>query len=218
VEIFNEAAAGNPVRTIAIDPANGAQIIIGLNSGSMIKSIDGGNTWKLLNDYQDRINKIKWNNGVIYTLFRSKGLYKSTDQGESFIDSNGTLKGSQGFFQSNFTSNYSSVFYQMAISLTNPNLIFVTSGNALYKSGDGGQSWQPLPVPLADKSIPLRAIAISPSSENIIYVSAGATIYKTLDSGVQWKTQSITTSGFINALLVDPQLPQVAYGGIYIQE
>lgn len=217
-EIFNEASSQNAVRSLAINPSNSNELIIGLTAGALIKSTDAGATWKLLKNYQDRINKIRWQQSAIYVLFRSKGLFKSTDAGENFYDNNFGLKNSQNFFQATINNSNDNVFYQFAASYTNPSLLYVTSGNGLYKSVDGGNVWAKLPVPVVDKSVALRSIAIAPSVDSTLYVSAGATVYKSLDGGTQWKTQGVTTVGFINVLLIDPLLPEIAYAGIYNQQ
>lgn len=217
-EVFNEASTQNPVRAVALNPADPKQVIIGLSSGSVIKSIDGGTSWRLVGSYQDRINKIRWQPGEVFVLFRTKGLFKSTDSGDSFFDNNFGLKSSESFYQSSVSGLNNNNFNQFVVSPYNSATIYVSSANGLYKTVDSGATWQKLPVPVVDANVPLRAIALSASNENVAYASAGATIYKTLDGGVQWKTQSVNTAGFINALLVDPSLPQVAYGGIFLQQ
>jgi photosystem II stability/assembly factor-like uncharacterized protein len=213
-EIFNDASTQNAVRALALNPNNPKEMVIGMTAGTLIKSMDGGVSWKLQNEYKDRINKILWQSSGVYILFRSKGVFKSTDNAQSFVDISTGLKTDQNFYQSNLNSS-DNVFYQMAISTLNPNLMYVTSGNGLYKSVDGGGTWRRMPVPLVDSAVAIRSVTIAPSNDSIAYISAGATIYKTMDGGEQWKTQSVPTAGFINALAVDPGSPQIAYGGIF---
>lgn len=217
-EIFNEASSQNAVRTVALNPQDPRQVVAGLSTGSVVKSVDGGKSWRLISNYGDRINKMRWQNGTVYILFRTKGLFKSTDNGESFFDNNFGLKESQSFLQATANSFTSNSFNQFAVSSLNPNVAYVSSANGLYKTVDAGVSWQRLPVPVVQDNAILRAVAVSPIDDNVVYASAGATIYKTLDGGSQWNTQSVSTAGFVNALLVDPGLPQIAYGGIYLQK
>lgn len=217
-EIFNEASSQNPVRAIALNPQDPKQVIAGLATGTVIKSTDGGRSWKLVGNHNDRVTKIRWQTGAVYLLFRGKGLFKSTDNGESFYDNNFGLKASESFYQAAVSAFTASSFNQFVVSQFNPNTIYVTASNGLYKSSDGGNTWQRLPVPLTQENAVLRAIALAPSDNNTIYASAGSTIYKTVDGGLQWKTQSVDTAGFINALLVDPALPQIAYAGIFLQK
>jgi photosystem II stability/assembly factor-like uncharacterized protein len=81
---------------------------------------------------------------------------------------------------------------------------------------DGGQTWSAQTLPVQpDKSV-AHAIAVSKTSSNIVYASVGGTIYKSLDGGQTWQTHGIVSAGYINYILIDPLLPQVAYAGVYI--
>lgn len=57
---------------------------------------------------------------------------------------------------------------------------------ALYRSGDGGQSWQPLSIPrLEDGRI--AAVAISPADANVMYAAGpGLGVLRTDDGGRTW--------------------------------
>ena len=61
-----------------------------------------------------------------------------------------------------------------------------------------------------------RAIAVSRNNSGRVYVSVGGTVYKSLDGGATWQTQGVVTTGFVNYVLIDPALPQIAYCGIYV--
>ncbi len=56
---------------------------------------------------------------------------------------------------------------------------------------------------------------MAPSSDSVVYASAGADIYKSVDSGATWQAEDTHAKGFINTILVHPQLPQQVYAGIY---
>ncbi len=60
VEIYSEASTQNAVRAIAMNPQNSSEIIIGMTSGNVIKSSDGGTTWKVLTNFDLRFlnNKV----------------------------------------------------------------------------------------------------------------------------------------------------------------
>jgi hypothetical protein len=96
VEVFNEATTNNPVRSIALNPANPNEIVIGLASGAVIKSEDSGNNWRLLQNYGDRINRIRWQESL-YVLTRTKGLYQSSDGGASFRNITNSILPSNNF-------------------------------------------------------------------------------------------------------------------------
>lgn len=213
VEIFSEASSGNAVRALALSPQNSQTIIAGLASGNLISSIDGGKSWRLLHNFNDRVNQMRWQPDGIYVLTLNKGLYRSADNGANFQNLTAGLTGPSSFLQSIGADSTAGLnFFQMTFQ---SNAIFLTASLGLYESSNSGASWSKLTLPLKDTGSLVRAVAVSGSGFSAIYVGAGATIFKSLDGGSSWQTQSIATVGIINALLVDPVLPQIAYAGIY---
>jgi photosystem II stability/assembly factor-like uncharacterized protein len=214
-EIFTEGSANNPVRAVALNPSNPDEVIIGLNSGALIRSIDGGITWQLMQDFQDKINRIHWTSNGLYVLTKSKGLIRSTDSGQNFQTLTAGISSSGSLLSS--LSSDTAEFSQFQISSSNPEIIYVATSGGLFKTRDLGRSWAVLRLPMKDGSSLIRAVAIFPGSDDVVYVSAGANIYKSVDGGTSWQTQTVATGGFINYIVVDPQLGQIAYAGIFSQ-
>jgi photosystem II stability/assembly factor-like uncharacterized protein len=211
-QVYNEESAGNPVRAIVLNPANVNQLVIGTAGGAVIKSADGGLSWQLANDFKDQINRILWQNNNLYVLVKSKGLFESTGFADNFSGLTNKLTATDNLI---YTPNTVGLFSQVFVDVSGSELIYVTTDKGLYKSIDDGKNWNlvtALPVKLDDSP---RAIAISNTSSNIVFTSVGSTIYKTLDGGATWQTQSVTSGGFVNYILIDPQLPQIVYGGVY---
>ena len=115
------------------------------------------------------------------------------------------------------------------IDPTNPNVIWVGSGennnqrsvaygDGVYKSEDGGKSWNNVGLKTSEH---IGMIAIDPSNSNIVYVaaygplwSAGGErgIYKTTDGGKSWKRIFYVSenTGF-NEIHLDPRNSNVLY-------
>lgn len=220
VEVFNEATTNNPVRSIALNPANPNEIVIGLASGAVIKSEDSGNNWRLLQNYGDRINRIRWQESL-YVLTRTKGLYQSSDGGASFRNITNSILPSNNFLShaSGLLISPAGVanFNQVAISTLSPSTIYLTTSSGLYRTFNGGDSWSFVPLPSQQQQLEAMALALAPSTDNVIYTSLGSTIYKTSDGGNSWQAQDTQTNGLINTITVHPELPQQAYAGIYAQ-
>ncbi len=64
----------------------------------------------------------------------AKGVFKSTDGGESWTSINNGLS-------LNLTTGYPHYVKFIAVHPTNPNIVFAATGSGLYKSVDGGASW-----------------------------------------------------------------------------
>ncbi len=90
-------------------------------------------------------------------------------------------------------------------------------GGGLWKTSDGGQSWQVLTDHLPNLSV--SALAMADSDRDVIYMGTGegfgnidgiigSGIFKTTDRGNTWMQLSSTTQGldflFVNRLAVDP--------------
>jgi photosystem II stability/assembly factor-like uncharacterized protein len=215
-EIYNDAGSQNAVRTIAVNPASPNQILIGTDSGNIIKSADSGLSWQLAKNFDDRINRIVWRNGGAYSLLKTKGLFKTTDFGVTYQN---LSPGTDKFFGSSLTDNITGladVFNQFYVDPLSNNLIYVTTSRGLYKTTDEGHTWNRILLPVDAGNSNTRAIAVAQSSSNLVFTSVGATIYKSTDGGQSFQTQSINTNGYVNYILIDPQLPQIVYGGAYV--
>lgn len=215
--IYTAAAANSAVRTIALNPSSPEQVAIGMAQGELILSNDGGATWRLVQSYNDRINKIIWTFEGIYVVVKGTGIFKSIDNGNSFQLITSNLQSAGNTSNLSIFGNSVSSFNQLAISQSNPMTMYMTTNLGLYRSTTGGSSWSFVSMPLRQQSLTPIAVAIAPSSDNVVYVSAGTIVYKTVDGGNSWSAAESGAGKLVNALLVDPNLPQVAYAGGYIQ-
>jgi photosystem II stability/assembly factor-like uncharacterized protein len=99
----------------------------------------------------------------------------------------------------------------------NPNVFYFGAvAGGVFRTMDGGNSWEPLMQREAISSV--GAIAIADSNPNIIYVGSGEAclrgnishgdgVYKSLDAGKTWKNIGLRDSRHIGALIVDPHDP-----------
>jgi photosystem II stability/assembly factor-like uncharacterized protein len=218
LEIFSEATTNNAVRSIAVNPDDPTQIVIGLSEGALIKSSDGGTSWKLLSSYNDRINRIAWQGGRLYAVVRNSGVFRSTDGGANFENMTASLMRATNLLGLTFSGSPVGVFNRLAVSKSNPDLLYLTTDQGLYRSKNGGGLWESVSLPVnRARQVSIMDVALAPSSDNIIYVGGGSIVYKSSDGGNSWLTQDTKSGGLVNALLIDPDLPQVAFAGIYIQ-
>lgn len=213
VEIYKEASNENAVRAIAVNPSNPQEVVIGMSSGNIIKSIDGGTNWQLLSNFEDRVNRIRFQNGNLYVLLRTKGLFVSSDVGQTFSPSlTATIGGSNS--SGSFSGFSVGSFSQFAVA-GDSNIIYVTTESGLFKTTSGGTQWQRVAVPVKTDEVAFRAVAVAPSNDSIVYTAAGTTIYRSDDSAQTFQTQGVVGTGFVNFILVHPTFSQIAYAGIF---
>ncbi len=117
----------------------------------------------------------------------------------------------------------------IAIAPSNPNIVWLGTGEedsrnsvapgwGVYKSTDGGVTWQSVGL---EKTQHVGRIAIHPTNPDIVYVAAlgaqwGANpergLYKTIDGGRTWTLSKFISdkAGFVDVTL-DPRNPDVVY-------
>ncbi|MDC0377152.1 hypothetical protein OAM98_05030 [Schleiferiaceae bacterium] len=148
---------------------------------------------------------------TIYAGSASGGLWVSANNGQSWSP----------LFQNEKVASIGAI----AIDPTHPDIIYVgtgegnprnsqTSGYGLYKSYDGGQSWECLGL---EETRTIHRILINPSNTDEIYVGATGSawgdsprgVYKSTDGGKNW-TQSLYIDGKTGAgdLVMDPNNPK----------
>jgi hypothetical protein len=110
----------------------------------------------------------------------------------------------------------------IAIHPTNPQVMWVGSvGGGIWKTTDGGASWQPLDDFMANLAV--STLAIDPTNPNVLYAGTGegfynpdslrgAGIFKTTDGGATWTQLSSTANSdfeYVNRLSISPSNSQV---------
>src|SRR5437016_13443415 len=156
---------------------------------------------------------------VFYTGAVNGGLWKSDDYGRTWNPIfDGQPTGSIG---------------ALALAPSNPQIIYVGSGeglrrpdlsvgNGIYKSSDGGQSWQHLGLRDAQQ---IGEISVDPHDPNRLFVAAlghpygpnpERGVFRSLDGGASWQKvlYKDDNTGAID-LAFDPSSPQIVYADMW---
>ncbi|HEX6809923.1 MAG TPA: glycosyl hydrolase [Gemmatimonadaceae bacterium] len=113
----------------------------------------------------------------------------------------------------------------VAGSALRPNEYYLgTTGGGVFKTTDGGETWNPV----TDKYFggTIGAIAVSPSNPDIVYVgtgeydirgnvSHGDGMFKSVDAGKTWQFDGLPDSRQIARVRVDPRDPNVVYAAVF---
>lgn len=166
---------------IAINPTDASNIYVGLKSGGMIKSTDGGEHWDITNFISDKVYGLAINPSSPQTLYVS-GVWQG--RGKIFKTENAGTDWKEIYT----TAANGPLVVSLTLDQKNSDTIYATtSGNEVIKSVDGGSSWQN--IYRADN--PVLKVAIDRADSNLIYfLDQNGKISKSADGG-----KTITTAG-----------------------
>ena len=144
-------------------------------------------------------------------------MVRSTDGGSSWVEV--------------FTRRHPGFSFRAIVyALSNPDVVYAglrkdpgagygpTPG--MYRSADGGRTWQEVNHGLESSSLDIDAIAVHPSNPDIVYVATeprgpGDGIYKTVDGGRNWTRMDDGLPDVdIHSLAFDPHNPELVYAGL----
>ncbi len=156
---------------------------------------------------------------VVYVASASGGLWKTTNGGVTWkpiFERQGTLS-----------------IGDIALAPGNPDVVWVGTGESavrnsvsfgdgIYKSTDGGKTWQHMGLKETER---ISAIAINPQNPDIVYIGAlghafgpneERGVFMTTDGGKTWnKTLYIDNQHGVADLEIDPTNPNILYAGMW---
>ena len=200
------------------------------------KSIDAGENWKFIGlKNVGQIGAVRihpTNHNVVYVAAIGKAFQSNEDRGV-FKSSDGGKSWKKVLYISNQTGIYDVEFLP-----SNPEILFATAWKAerkpwtiisggspkeggIYKSIDGGESWEKITNGLPSKYIGKIDIAVTPADSKLVYALVEAPgdqggLYKSVDQGASF-TQVSSEKGirtrpfYYTNLRVDPKNPEVLY-------
>lgn len=170
VQIYNDTSIVD-VRSLVINE-NG-HIYAGLDPGFM-RSTNGGATWqRIANSLNTRTvaTLLVLPNDNIFAGALSGGLYRSTDNGQTF---------------SLYTNGMSaSSIRKVARNPVNGDLLVATNGSGVFRSTDEGANW--VAVNTGISTTLMNSVAISPNGD--LYASGDTRIFRSTDNGANWIDQ-----------------------------
>ncbi|MCB0410192.1 MAG: hypothetical protein KDD29_08225, partial [Flavobacteriales bacterium] len=204
------------------------------------KSNDGGTTWQKMGlDKSDRISSIKIhpkNSDVLYVGVlgalwgdsEERGVYKTTDGGKTW---------EKIFYIDNKTG-----CSDLVMDPIDPNIMYASfweyrrtawsfssggANSALYKTVDGGKTWNKIHNGFPKGKLGRIAVAVAPSNSKIVYSVLETEfpdkngLYKSEDGGASWKHMNadfglVVRPFYFSRIVVDPTNPDVLVkAGLY---
>jgi len=220
---------------LAIDPHNTNVVWVGSGENNnqrsvsygdgLYKSEDGGKSWKNVglknSEHIGRIAIDPSNSDIVYVaaygpLWSSggdRGIYKTTDGGKNWKQ---VLKVSDntGFNEVMVDPRYPNIVYAAAHQRQRKVFTYIGGGpeTALYKSTDGGNSWDKMMNGMPAADMGRIGLNYSPANPDVLYAVVEANegkggIYKSTDRGASWEKQGgyVTSGNYYQKIFCDPK-------------
>lgn len=185
-EFAMQRVQGNFIFHLAVDSNNPSIVYAAFVNGGLYKSADGGSGWVPLNAniqaFSIAIDPA--NTNVLYVGTRNGKIYKSTDGGASWVEKSSGLP------------NQELSVSKIIVDPSNPQWVYAATGwwddvrgAGLFKSEDGGATWQAINQGFPGKTV--STLAMDPTDPQVLYAAnddgSAPGLYKTTDGGAHWE-------------------------------
>tara|TARA_R110000850_G_scaffold80862_1_gene173507 strand:+ start:51820 stop:54894 length:3075 start_codon:yes stop_codon:yes gene_type:complete len=244
--IFDKHAQS--IGSVAVDPVDPDNIVwvgtgetwvrnsVSIGDG-IYKTTDGGTNWKKMGlENSERISGIRINPnnnkevfvgvmGALWSDSEDRGIYKTNDGGETW----------DKILYVNETTGVADI----EMDPTNPNILYASmwqfrrtpwsfnSGgehSGLYKTTDGGKTWNKIHNDFPEGKLGRIALAIAPSQPETVYVVLETEeaktngLYRSDDGGMSWKHlnndfELVVRPFYFSRVTVDPKNPDILVKG-----
>ncbi len=94
--------------------------------------------------------------------------------------------------------------------------LFLGTHAGLFRSEDGGQTWQPVPLPSGQPHLDVMAITPHPEEARTLYVATHeAGLFKSTDGGRTWRQANAGLGGLdVHGLAIDPREPEKLHAAV----
>jgi photosystem II stability/assembly factor-like uncharacterized protein len=201
------------VFTVAVQPREaGVFLYAGVEPPGLYRSKDLGDTWEILPALTDVPGTDKWtfpppphtahaknvawhpaDPDTLYVCVEQGALLKTTDGGATFHE--------LASYETEADKWYRDT-HRIVIAPSDPNRLYMTTGEGLYLSRDAGSSWEHLQTRFDRVGYP-DALFVDPTDEDVVYIggagdspatweqgkvgSANAAVIRSNDGGHSWK-------------------------------
>jgi uncharacterized protein (TIGR03437 family) len=200
------------LQSIAVDPSN-PQTLYGTSAAGLLRSTDGGSTWKALPGFPSttNVNSVAvdpTNGNTLYAGTTTLGALKSTDGGATWIAINNGIPPTVSEIVNiySYAQNVNTlVVSQIWIDPNSPEVLFTPTNAGLLRSADAGASWSTSSSFVID-------LVFDPFTKGTIY-AVGSAFSKSTDDGVTWTSLApLPDQSQPTLIAVDPFHQGTLYG------
>jgi photosystem II stability/assembly factor-like uncharacterized protein len=200
---------GGDAELVRAVPKSRGFVIAGAHNGLLFSSTNGGASWSNL-PFDGQLTGVlhalevdprstgTWYAGMEGDHPWTSGVYKTVDAGQSWK----LLPGTQG-----------KAVWALALWPTNPDVIAAGTGDGVYRSLNGGESWAQISEPDNSEFRPVVSLAFHPSDRDIIYAGTTHLPWRTTDGGKSWESihTGMIDDSDVFSIQVDAHQPASVY-------
>lgn len=162
--------------------SNNQNIIGESQNGGLVRTTNGGTSWVNATSGINTNENVAWVAPIIkhptissHFYVARQRIYLSTDYGATWTAISANVNGT-------------SAVREMAISKSNPSIMFATSGSLIFKSIDAGVTWTNVTTGLPSRTI--TSVYVHPTDTNIVLLTFSGfstnKVYKSTNGGTSW--------------------------------
>lgn len=195
-----DAGLTGVVRSLIVDPVNPSVLYASVGGPAIFKTTDGGTSWALLNVGLPpdqflpaaSLSIAPSHPATLYAAANFPVIYKSVNGGADWTAINTGVNDASGNVRS------------LAVDPANPDVVYAGDSGSVYKSVDGGLSWNRASNGLRGGA---NSLVIDPANPSVLYAGGSLGVFKSADGGGNWASASAglpPSSSSVNSLIIDP--------------
>ena len=208
-QVYSDPRVDNAFTRLSLDWYNPNNIYAGTTDGDLLKSENGGTSWKrLLRVAGIPITKIivdRTDSRILFVGTQGQGVYKTIDGGENWKQ-----------IQAEFGTDLKEL-KRVTDLIQDPvdakTLYIVSSKYGVGKSEDAGATWKALSLTTPPGTVKLYTMAIDPKNNKHLFLTGVSTFQISTDGGNTWTVKKLPTTQAGISLLIDPVDSKILYLG-----
>jgi photosystem II stability/assembly factor-like uncharacterized protein len=210
---------GGDARSLSYDPRNPDHIFLGTSTGTIFNSIDGGRSWSRLahlgSDDSYVLDHIAIQRQTPDVIFASAWSVQDQKAGDLFRSQNG------GTTWVPLPGMHGKSIRTLSIAPSDPRALVAGTLEGVYRSRDGGDTWEHISSAERGAIKNVESVAIDPVNPDVIYAGTWHLAWKTNDGGQTWAhiTRGMIDDSDVFSIIVDASNPSVVFAsacsGIY---
>lgn len=218
--IYNDNNANVYVTSLVIDHYNPKNLYISTSRGEIIKSIDGGSSWRTIWRLEENIARL-----VISSL-DSRRIFVATETNKvfSFFSNTDTNPATSGDIDKNFRvdsfKDLNAVLKDLDLGKTfadlviaNDGTLFLATTNMILRSVDDGVTWEKLSLIQPEKEAGIKTMTVNPQNAKEIYYATALNFFRSGDGGATWNSKRLPTGWEASDIMIDSKDANYIYLG-----